>query len=226
MKSLRFGRGGSRARRRRGARSFPCGRSSCGTGRRRSGCRSAWRWRVTSSLAPRAACSRGAAYAAPASTCSSSASELPPWDTSWASGSRGLSCSHYEEGGGARFRVPYPSHRSSLFSLEIANPNVPEPHRMLMILQSDRQAIGPRLVRRPSHVRRRPDEFDIVLHEHAVVQNGETGGLQQFPGGVEARPVKHDVVALPLAPLAAHVPQWRGSGLRKGNLLTPIYANS
>src|SRR5713101_4546007 len=45
----------------------------------------------------------------------------------------------------------------------------------------------------------RAGQFNVVLHEHAVVQGGDASRPQEFSGGIEARPVKDDVVDLPLA---------------------------
>src|SRR5882672_5377766 len=45
----------------------------------------------------------------------------------------------------------------------------------------------------------RAGEFNVVLHEHAIVEGGDTRGPQKFTGSVETRAVKDDVVDLPLA---------------------------
>src|SRR5258706_12114160 len=45
----------------------------------------------------------------------------------------------------------------------------------------------------------RAGEFNVVLHEHAIVEGGDTRGPQKFTGSVETRAVKDDVVNLPLA---------------------------
>src|SRR5712672_3961653 len=44
----------------------------------------------------------------------------------------------------------------------------------------------------------RTGQLNVVLHEHAVVEGGDTRGPQKFTGSVEARAVKDDVVDLPL----------------------------
>src|SRR5712675_1529658 len=55
----------------------------------------------------------------------------------------------------------------------------------------------------------RTGQFNVVLHEHAVVKGGDTRGPQKFTGSVETRAVKDDVVDLPL-------PRWtRGVHLRR-----------
>src|SRR5882762_8316979 len=46
---------------------------------------------------------------------------------------------------------------------------------------------------------RRAGEFNVVLHEHAIVEGGDASGPQELSGSVEARAVKDDVVDLPLA---------------------------
>src|SRR5882762_7179000 len=45
----------------------------------------------------------------------------------------------------------------------------------------------------------RTGEFNVVLHEHAIVEGGDTRGPRKFTGSVETRAVKDDVVDLPLA---------------------------
>src|SRR5258705_3651353 len=57
----------------------------------------------------------------------------------------------------------------------------------------------------------RAGEFNVVLHEHAVVEGGDTRGPQKFTGSVEARAVKDDVVDLPL-------PRW-ARGVQLGRKL-------
>src|SRR6266849_9970871 len=42
-------------------------------------------------------------------------------------------------------------------------------------------------------------QFNVVLHEHAIMKGGDASRPQEFTGSVEARPVKDDVVDLPLA---------------------------
>jgi len=48
-------------------------------------------------------------------------------------------------------------------------------------------------------MRCRPREFDVVLHENAVMKHRDTSGAQELPILIEARAVKNDIVALPLA---------------------------
>ena len=55
----------------------------------------------------------------------------------------------------------------------------------------------------------RTGKLDIVLDENAVMEDGDTGGAQQFAAGIETRAVEDDVVGLPLARRARGVHEWR-----------------
>jgi len=43
------------------------------------------------------------------------------------------------------------------------------------------------------------DQFDMVMHQHAVMEHGDDGGFDQFTLLVEHRRLEEDVEALPLA---------------------------
>src|ERR1035437_9516124 len=121
---------------------------------------------------------------------------------------------------GSKSRIPHPSHISRLFLLQVANPDVPDPHRMLVLPQPERQPVRARLVRRPAHVRGRADRLDVVLNQNTIVENGEASRLQELAGGAEPRTLKHDVVTLPFAGLPARLHEWRGAaGEGRGRVL-------
>ena len=78
-----------------------------------------------------------------------------------------------------------------------------------MILQRHRQLGRVRFVVRRLVVRRDAHHLDVILREHAVVEDGEIRALEQLAVAVEHRGVEHDVVGLPLARLAARVHERR-----------------
>ena len=67
-------------------------------------------------------------------------------------------------------------------------------------------------------MRRRAREFDVVLHQHAVMQHGHSGGAKEFSSAVEARAMKNDVVTLPLARRTRGVDQRRILAVNGGRL--------
>src|SRR6266568_296871 len=94
---------------------------------------------------------------------------------------------------------------TSLGGFQFADPDVAVAHRMAMILQRQRQFFWLRFVRRPLAMSRRAAQFHIVLHQHAIVKNGFAGRTEQFAVFRKTRPVKNNVVALPLAGRARSV---------------------
>ena len=52
-----------------------------------------------------------------------------------------------------------------------------------------------------------PHDFDVVLDQHAILQDGDRCRLQQLAGVIEAWGVIDNVVSLPLARRAARVDQ-------------------
>src|SRR5437867_12215705 len=80
---------------------------------------------------------------------------------------------------------------------------------MAMILQRERKFFRPGLVRRAHMVPSGAGEFDVVLHEHAVVKNSFARGARQFSRRIKTRAMKNDVVSLPLARRTRSVHQRR-----------------
>src|SRR5258706_1058844 len=97
-----------------------------------------------------------------------------------------------------------PPSRYSLLR-QFTDPNVAVAHGMAVVLQAERQFLGVRFVGRALAVSCRPAWLDVVLHEHAVVQHCYASGAEELSIFVEARAVKNDVVALPLAGRASSV---------------------
>src|SRR5215467_11900281 len=82
---------------------------------------------------------------------------------------------------------------------QFADPDVAVAHRMIVVLQRQREFFRPKLVRGAHMMPSGPGEFDVVLHEHAIVKNRFARGARQFSGGIKTRAMKNDVVSLPLA---------------------------
>src|SRR5713226_709483 len=78
---------------------------------------------------------------------------------------------------------------------------------MVMILQRQRQFFWLRFIRRAFAVSRRAAQFHIVLHQCAIVKNGFASGAEQLASLIKTRPVKDDIVSLPLAGRARSVYQ-------------------
>lgn len=75
----------------------------------------------------------------------------------------------------------------------VDQPDVSEMNRIAMILEQDRQGIGAFRRTATSLV----FEFEIVLHDHAVVSNGDATLRDSLSGGVELGRREVDVVRLP-----------------------------
>ena len=56
---------------------------------------------------------------------------------------------------------------------------------------------------------RQTEDGDVVLNQHAVVQNRESRGADDFPCRVKSRTMENNVVALPLAGRSARIYQGR-----------------
>src|SRR5207249_10404999 len=65
---------------------------------------------------------------------------------------------------------------------QLPDPNVAEPHRIAVVLQAEGQLRRVRLVRRPGLVRGRSRQLLVVLHEHAVQEDG--GARRALQGAV------------------------------------------
>src|SRR5712692_8814358 len=92
---------------------------------------------------------------------------------------------------------------------KLADPNIPEADRVIVVLKRQRQLGRVSTVGRPLLVLGRTHEGDVVLNEDAVVQDCDERGLEQLAVFVKARPVEDDVVGLPLARRTAGVDQGR-----------------
>src|SRR5580765_4001824 len=84
---------------------------------------------------------------------------------------------------------------------QLADPDVPEAHRVVVVLQRQRHLRRVRFVVRRLVVERDAHHGHVVLDQHAVVEDREGRALNQLAVGVELRRVEHDVVGLPLAGL-------------------------
>jgi CheY-like chemotaxis protein len=115
-----------------------------------------------------------------------------------------------------------------LFRLRnFANPDVAKSHRVIVILQPQRQPDRVRLVRRTLLMLSGTRQGHVILHQHAVLQHRHRGRTQQLAGGIESWPVEDNVVSLPLARRKAGVHLGRvlpvnGAGLPVRICLTVI----
>jgi len=85
------------------------------------------------------------------------------------------------------------------------DPDIAEFDRVLVKLEADRLlgfvwAVGGRAV-----VIRVPFEFDMVLYQDAVEQNGQVSRFDDFPVSTEFRRVVDNVIGLPLSWFAARI---------------------
>ena len=68
-----------------------------------------------------------------------------------------------------------------------------------MVLEGEREFVRTCGVRRADVMPGGTGEFDVVLREDAVVEDGDVRGASEFAGCVKARAMPDDVVGLPLA---------------------------
>ena len=80
---------------------------------------------------------------------------------------------------------------------QFPNPDIPEPYRVVVVLQFQRQ-LGRGLLIRLMVTIRQTEDGDVVLDQHAVVQHRESRGPDDYPCRVKSRTVENDVVGLPL----------------------------
>src|SRR5215472_13362283 len=76
---------------------------------------------------------------------------------------------------------------SSFSGFQFPNPDVAVAHGMVVVLERERKLIGPWFVWRTRMVRGRTGEFDVVLHQHAIVKNGFARGTCELSCRVKAR---------------------------------------
>jgi len=91
---------------------------------------------------------------------------------------------------------------------KLPNPDISEADRVVVVLQFQRQFARGLLVRLVITIRQ-TDEGDVVLNQHAVMQNRESCRADEFPCWVKSRLVENDVVGLPLAGRPAGIDQGR-----------------
>ena len=85
------------------------------------------------------------------------------------------------------------------FLMEFPDPDIAKAHRMVVVLQSEREFFRRRVIGRALVVRGRPHDGDVILNQHSIVNHRDVSRPQQLAARVEARPVKNDVVGLPLS---------------------------
>src|ERR1043166_7494917 len=116
----------------------------------------------------------------------------------------------------------FPSPVDAPSSLELPHPDIPVPHRMTVILQRERQPVGVRLVGGPLLVAGGAGERDVVLHQHAVMEDGHPRRAQELALAVEAGPVEDDVVGLPLPRWPARVDERGILPVHRGRLAVGV----
>jgi hypothetical protein len=96
--------------------------------------------------------------------------------------------------------------------LQFANPDVAVADRVVVVLQRQGKFFRTGYIGRALMVSGRTGGFDVILYEHAIVQNRESRWTQKFSGSIKTWAVKNDVVDLPLTR--------RARGVHKGRELT------
>ena len=92
---------------------------------------------------------------------------------------------------------------------ELAEPDVAVADGVVVVLERDRPAAALVLVGEPLEPGGRPERLLVVLHEDAVVEQGDPRRLEELARGVEPGAAEGDVVGLPLAGRPRGVEQGR-----------------
>ena len=80
---------------------------------------------------------------------------------------------------------------------EFADPNVAEADGVVVVLEGDWKFVGVGFVGLAGDGRAL--DFDVVLNENAVVEDGDSAETYEFPVFIEFGGMENDVVGLPLA---------------------------
>src|SRR5438876_4525934 len=91
-----------------------------------------------------------------------------------------------------------------------------------MVLEGEGEFVWTRSVWRADVVAGGAGEFDVVLRQDAVVEDGDVRGASEFAGCVKARAMPDDVVGLPLAGCASSVHQRRILAIYRGDLAVGV----
>ena len=83
--------------------------------------------------------------------------------------------------------------------MQFADPDIAKADQIAVVLKRQRQLAFVSLVLGFADEYGRATQRDVVVDQHAVVQDGHGCRLPQLPVGRKARRGEHDVVALPLA---------------------------
>lgn len=95
---------------------------------------------------------------------------------------------------------------------QFPNPDVAVANRVPMVLQRERQLVLVTPVGFALQPARGTDQFDVVLHQHPVVQHGQTGGRHDGSFATESWAGEEDIVGLPFP--------WRPGGVDQGRVLS------
>src|SRR5262245_35022192 len=106
--------------------------------------------------------------------------------------------------------------------LQLSHPDIPEPHRIAMILQNDRPFAVLSVGRKDWFVSGPAEYFRMILDQDAVVQRGERRFLLDIAAVAEDRRVINDVVGLPFAGFAAGVDQRRVLLINRAGLAVEV----
>src|SRR2546430_17530361 len=93
---------------------------------------------------------------------------------------------------------------------------------MVVVLEREGEFVRTCGVRRADVVSGGTGEFDVVLREDAVVEDGNMRRASEFAGCIEARAMPDDVVGLPLARSASSVYQRRILAVNRGDLAVGV----
>ena len=77
-------------------------------------------------------------------------------------------------------------------------PDIPEPDKVSVILQTDRQFVGVRFVRGNLFKNHRSQDFEMVLHKYAVMEYGDYCGFDDL-AVFENRAVEDNIITLPFS---------------------------
>ena len=109
-----------------------------------------------------------------------------------------------------------------LWGCKFTEPDVAVADWMVVVLQRKREFVRTCGVRRTDVMAGGSGEFDIVLRENTVVEDGNVRGASEFAGCIKARAMPDDVVDLPLAGGTRSIDERRILTVHRGNLAIGI----
>src|SRR5215471_3556425 len=105
---------------------------------------------------------------------------------------------------------------------KLANPDIAIVNRVIVVLQLQGKLLGSGLVWRSDMMAGRTGQLNVILYQNSVVQDSHSRGPDQIAVLGEARPMKNDVISLPLSGRPGSVYQWRILTVDPGRLAISI----